>query len=376
VIEVQQRIPAVIMRGGTSKGIFLKREDIPFFHDQERRDRMLLSIFGSPDPMQIDGLGGTHSHTSKVMIAARSKRPDFDIEYTFGQVAVDKPLIDYSGNCGNLTSAIGPYAIDERMVVPREPITTLTLYNTNTKKTIIAEVPVSGNQAQVEGDYAIAGVPGTGAKILLHFVDPAGSITGSLLPTGSPVDKIDTSEEIIACSIVDAATLNLFVRAEDLDLSGLELPQDVNSNELILAKIERIRGMGAEMLGLANTPGEPKVVMVSRRRSYTSALGTQVSAEEIDLVARLISMQKMHHAYAVTSALCTATAAKIKGTIVNEVAGSSGEPGKVFIGHPKGSIEVAVKASYGGAQLKVDRLTIGRTARRLMDGYAYHRLKE
>lgn len=378
---MQEKIPAVIMRGGTSKGVFLKMEDVPFFSDKEKRDKIILSIFGSPDPMQIDGLGGTHSHTSKVMIVKPSSGADFDVEYTFGQVAVNKPLIDYGGNCGNLTSAVGPFAIDEGMVKAKEPFTTVNLYNTNTRKKIIAEVPVQGRKAKVEGDYAIDGVPGTGAKIITHFVDPGGTLTDSLLPTGNLVDEIDTGEEVVKCSIVDATNPLVFVKAEDLGLSGKELPNQLNADKEMLARIEKIRSAAAQITGIVDnrkkatdtSPGIPKIAFVAESKNYTSSLGREIKKEAINLTARMMSMQKMHHAYAATGAMCTAAAAKIKGTVVNEVAKIGGE--EITIGHPKGIIKIRVKIDSSSKNSpKVREVVIARTARRLMEGFAYYRV--
>jgi len=378
---MQGRIPAVIMRGGTSKGLFLKREDMPFFSDKKKRDKIILSLFGSPDPMQIDGLGGSHSHTSKVMIIEPSTRSGFDVEYTFGQVAVDKPLIDYGGNCGNLTSAIGPFAIDEGMVEAKEPLAVLSLYNTNTKKKIIAEVPVERGKAKVEGDYAIDGVPSTGAKIVTHFIDPGGTLTDSLLPTGNLIDEIDTGQEVVKCSIVDATNPVVFVKAEDIGLSGEELPHQLNANKEMLAKIERIRSAVAEIIGIVDdrkkatdiSPGVPKIAFVAKSKDYISSLGKEIKAGDINLIARIMSMQKMHHAYAATGAMCTAAAAMIKGTIVNEV--TKIEDDEITIGHPKGVIKIGVKINSSSEKTpKVKEIIIARTARRLMEGYAYYRI--
>lgn len=380
---MQGKVFAVIMRGGTSKGLFLKREDMPFFSDKEKRDKIILSLFGSPDPMQIDGLGGTHSVTSKMMIVEPSTRLGFDVDYTFGQVAVDKPLIDYGGNCGNLTAAIGTFAIDEGMVKTKEPITVLNLYNTNTKQRIIAEIPVENGRSKVEGYYTIDGVPGTGAKIITRFIDPSGSFTGSILPTGNLIDEINTGQEIIKCSIVDVTNLVVFIKAEDIGLSGEELPFYLNVNKKILAKIERIRSTAAEIVGIVSdrriatdiSPGIPKIAFVSKNKNYITSLSKGITKEKINLVARIMSMQKMHPAYAVTGAMCTAIAANIKGTIVHSVL-SKPSSGEIVIGHPKGVIEIGVKmdSPLEGKDPKVNEVIVARTARRLMEGYAYYRI--
>jgi len=380
---MQDKIYTVIMRGGTSKGLFFKKEDIPFFSNKEKRDRIILSLFGSPDPIQIDGLGGSHSVTSKMMIVEPSNRQGFDIDYTFGQVAIGKPLIDYGGNCGNLTSAIGAFAIDEGMVKAEEPITILNLFNTNTKKKIITEIPVENGKAKVEGDYAIDGVPGTGAKIVTRWLEPGGSFTGSVLPTGNLIDEINTGQETIECSIVDVSNPVVFIRAEDIGLSGEELPPQLNADNQMLAKIERIRSAVAEIIGIVKdkkiatdiSPGIPKIAFVTKSKNYITSLGKKVTKEEIDLVARIMSMQKMHPAYAVTGAMCTAAAAKIKGTVVHSVV-SDPNSEKIVIGHPKGVIEIGVKmdSNLERKDPRVNEVIVARTARRLMEGYAYYKI--
>lgn len=380
---MQDKIYTVIMRGGTSKGLFFKKEDIPFFSNKEKRDKIILSLFGSPDPMQIDGLGGSHSVTSKMMIVEPSNRSGFDVDYTFGQVAIDKPLIDYGGNCGNLTSAIGVFAIDEGMVKAEEPITILNLYNTNTKKKIIAEISVENGKAKVEGDYAIDGVSGTGAKIVTRWLEPGGSFTGSVLPTENVIDEINTGQEIIECSIVDVSNPVVFIRAEDIGLLGDELPSQLNTNKQMLAKIERIRSVVAEIIGIVNdrkkatnaSPGIPKIAFVAKSKNYITSLGKEITREKINLVARIMSMQKMHPAYAVTGAMCTAVAARIKGTVVHSVA-SEPNSEEIVIGHPKGIIKISVKMGFNleGKDPRVNEVIVTRTARRLMEGYAYYRI--
>lgn len=380
---MQDKIYTVIMRGGTSKGLFFKKEDIPFFSNKEKRDKIIFSLFGSPDPMQIDGLGGSHSVTSKMMIVEPSNRSGFDVDYTFGQVAIDKPLIDYGGNCGNLTSAIGVFAIDEGMVKAEEPITILNLYNTNTKKKIIAEISVENGKAKVEGDYAIDGVPGNGAKIVTRWLEPGGSFTGSVLPTENVIDEINTGQEIIECSIVDVSNPVVFIRAEDIGLLGDELPSQLDADTQMLVKIERIRSAAAEIIGIVKdkkiatnvSPGIPKIAIVTKNKNYITSLGKEITKEKINLVARIMSMQKMHPVYAVTGAMCTAAAAKIRGTIVNSVV-SEPNSEKIVIGHPKGVIEIGVKmdSNLEGKDLRVNEVIVARTARRLMEGYAYYKI--
>jgi len=376
----QKAIDCVIMRGGTSKGLFIKKADLPESHDRERLSGILLSLMGSPDPMQIDGLGGAQSHTSKVMIIARSTNPECDLDYTFAQVGVTEAAVGYNSNCGNLTAAVGPYAIDEGMVTPNEPVSSLTLYNTNTRKKIVVDVPVMEGKALVDGDFSIAGVPGTGAEILLHFIDPAGAVTGELLPTGNPTDEIVVGPETIRCSIVDAGALDTFVLAQHIGLRGTETADEIGNNGILMAKIERLRQAVAEKLELIDTPDQPagtipgEVVIVSQRQGYEVPSDGFVSSDEIDLVARLITrQQKPHHAYPVTGALCTAAAARIRGTIVSDTQDVYRTNSTVRIGHPKGVIGVDVDMHATPHQVQVEKLTIGRTARRLMDGHAYYR---
>jgi len=368
------RIPCVIMRGGTSKGIFFKKEDLP--PEGPERDRVLMKIFGSGDSLQIDGLGGGQPHTSKTMIVWKSDKQDIDIEYTFGQVGVTEKFIDWTGNCGNLTSAVAPFAIDEKIVKAKEPYTLVKMYNTNTKKRIDAIVPVEGGVTKYEGDYWIDGVPNPGARIDLKWYSPGGSITGKLLPTGNPKDKIDTGMEVIECSIVDASNLTVFVRAKDVGLTGRELPGEIDKETEL--KLERIRSKTAEVVGIVKNAKEatirspyfPFIAVVAENQDYRTSEGKFVKKEEYYILARLYSMQKMHHAYPVTGAICTGAAAKIPGSIVNEFFGDKGE--KVIIGHPKGVIDVTVEVTPAGELVYIKSVTIGRTARRLMAGFAYY----
>ncbi len=367
-------IPAVIMRGGTSKGVFLKREDLP--GDRSLWDEIILRIFGSGDPMQIDGLGGSHTHTSKVMIVWRSERQGIDIEYLFGQVGIERRFIDWGGNCGNLTSAVGPFAIDEDLVRPIEPVTVVRMLNINTGKRVDAIVPVRGGETNYEGDYYIDGVPNPGSRIDLVWYDPGGSHTGKLLPTGNPVDKIRVGDKIYEVSIVDAANPAVFVRAEDLGLTGAELPGEIPGS--VAQKLEAIRSKAAELIGFVEraeeatikSPHFPFIAIVGEKMDYKTPTGKTVKKEDYTVLARLFSMQKMHHAYPVTGAICTAAASKIPGTIVNQLSEDRGD--RVIIGHPKGVIGLVVKTSPQGESVRVDSITIGRTARRLMRGYAYY----
>ena len=373
----QQKINCCIMRGGTSKGIFFHEHDLPA--DQAARDRLALKVFGSPDVRQIDGLGGADPLTSKMAIIAKSKRPDADVDYTFGQVSIERPLVDYSGNCGNISSAVGPFAIAEGLVPAVEPITRVRIYNKNTGKILIAEVPVSGGNVQVEGSYEIDGTPGTGAKILMDFAGTVGSATGEMLPTGRPKDLLQVEGVgALEASIVDVANPVVFVRAKDLGLTGIETPADIDSNADLLATLERIRSLTAVMIGMATSPEEatskcpafPMVSFVSAPRDYRAfSSGRMVLQQDVDLVSRLMYMQVMHKTYAGTGTTCTGAAARIPGTIVNEVCAGDGPV--VRIGHPSGVIEIEVGIACQNGMVVLQRAAFGRTARRIMDGRVY-----
>jgi len=368
------------MRGGTSKGVFFRAEDLPA--DLERQDQVILAAFGSPDPYgrQIDGLGGATSTTSKVAIISPRPGEADTVDYTFGQVSITAPLVDRKGNCGNLSAAVGPYAIDEGLVEVREPVTTVRIYNTNTRKYILARVPVENGKAKVEGDYRIAGVPGTGAKVSLEFERPGGAVTGRLLPTGRAQEVLETDAGPVTVSIVDAANPVVFVRAQDLGLKGTELPQEVDSDPELLARIESIRAAAAVRIGLArdpadatrNSPAVPKIAFVSPPADYVLTSGVKMPAEDVDLVARIMSMGKLHSAYAITGAICTAGAARLEGTVVHEMVPAQRRASTdVRIGHPSGAVEVGVQLDTRGPEPEYVCATVYRTARRIMEGFVY-----
>ena len=362
------------MRGGTSKGVFFRKTDLP--PKKSEMTDVILRIFGSGDPMQIDGLGGTHTQTSKTMIVSRSTRTGIDVEYMFGQVAVERKFIDYTGNCGNLTSAIAPFAIDEGLVKTRGSSARIRLFNTNTRKRVDATVQLEDGKTKYEGDYYIDGVPNPGARIDVTWYDPGGAVTGELLPTGNTIDRIPVEGRHISVTIVDASNPVVFVRAEDARMKGVELPDDISEDTL--QRLERIRSKACEMIGLVNraeeatekSPHFPFIATVAEPQDYTSAVGNRITTDEYSVLARLFSMQKMHHAYAVTGAICTAVAATIPGTVVNERARATS--GRIVIAHPKGLIDVAVRRHSGQEGAKVDSVTVGRTARRLMAGNAFY----
>ena len=369
----QKRIPLVIMRGGTSKGIYIKENDLP--ENPKERDDLILRIFGSPDVRQIDGLAGADPLTSKLAIIGPSSRPDADVEYTFAQVSIHERLVDYNGNCGNISSGVGPFAIDESLVRAVEPVTRVRIHNKNTDKMLYAEVQVRDGKARVKGDCAIAGVPGTGSPILMDFASTAGAATGSVLPTGNVVDVLETSKGPVEVSIVDVANPCVFIRARDVNIRGTETPAEIDGNADLLEYLEEIRSKCCAKIGMAsspedatrNSPAFPMVAMVSEAADYVNFTnGDIIHKEEVDFVSRLMFMQVLHKTYAGTATACTGAAAKIRGTIVNQVIPHIDEIETIRIGHPAGVIPVV--AAVEGTEVK--KAALVRTARRLMEGYA------
>lgn len=375
------------MRGGTSKALFFLDEDLP--SDELERDKVILSAFGSPDRRQIDGMGGANTSTSKVAIIKKSTRPTADVDYTFGQVDVAAPIVGKTMNCGNISSAVGPYAIDEGLVEAIEPITSVRIFNTNTQKLIIEEVPVKDGLAVTEGDFAIDGVPGTGAKVILKFVEPQGAASGKLLPTGNPKDTIEIDGKVYEYSFVDAANPVIFVHPEDFGVTGTEIPSQFNALpdcDEICRKLEIIRGTGAITLGYAkdlddakkNSQTLPKIAFVTKPTVYTAGSGRTIEDKDIDIVGRLFSVNmKMIDAYMGTGAICTITAANTPGTIVNEIACENKNSNVVEhlrIGHPWGIMDAFadVEINEDGTHTVLSG-NLDRTARRIMDGYVYVR---
>ncbi|HJQ60068.1 MAG TPA: 2-methylaconitate cis-trans isomerase PrpF [Vineibacter sp.] len=378
----QRKIPAVYMRGGTSKGVFFHADALPA--DHAARDRLLLRVIGSPDPYgkQIDGMGGATSSTSKVVIVSRSQRADCDVDYWFGQVAIDRPVVDGSGNCGNLTTAVGPFAISEGLIAaPRDGIAVVRLWQANIGKRIIAHVPMRAGDVVEEGDFTLDGVTFPAAEIRLEFLDPGGDdgdVAGPLFPTGRPVQTLDVpGAGAVEATLINAGNPTIFVAAQTLGLSGVELQDDVNADAALLARGEAIRAHGAVAMGLAASveeatqrrPHTPKLAFVAPPRSYTASSGKPVAAGDIDLTARILSMGKLHHAMTGTGAVALAAAAAIPGTIVDRVIARRAGDGRVRFGHPSGTLTVGAEAERRGDGWVVTKAIMSRSARRLMEGF-------
>jgi hypothetical protein len=370
-----QRIRAAIIRGGTSKGVFLFDEDLP--RDSAARDAAILKVFGSPDPRQINGLGGADPLTSKVAIIARSIRPNTDIDYTVGYVGIAQAHVDYQGNCGNISIAVGPFAVDEGLVPAVEPVTRVRIFNTNTGKVLEAEVPVRNGRSISEGDFVVDGIPGSGARIVVNFVNASGSKTGRLLPTGNATDEIRLDDgRKVRCTVVDAAAPAVFVQASDVDLTGTELPAETQTNPRILAVMEEIRAKAAVMMKLAArpvdvSPAVPKVAIVGAPQGYKTISGKSIAPADCDLVARTKALAVLHKAYAITGGICLSAAALIEGTVVHEIARPA-EAGVVRIGHPSGVSNFIVSVSKkSSGEFELTKSATAGTARRIMDGHAY-----
>ena len=372
----------VLMRGGTSKGIFLREEDLP--EDGQLRQETILSLFGSPDHRQIDGLGGADPLTSKVAIVGSPRSGDSDITYTVGQVEIDRPSIDYASPCGNIISAVGAYAIYEKFIEPTAPITSVKVYNTNLDRIITVEVPVKNGAPIESGSFAIPGVPGTGAKITVDFSQTAGGACGNLLPTGNVIDRFQFSDgTTIDVSLVDIANPHVYVRAQDFGISGTETILQINSNLALLERVEEVRGWAAMKFGLVKDPREarhnsrvtPMLAFVSKPISYTDAARKiAVDAGDIDLVSRLIFLERAHSNYAATSIVCTGVAARLRGSIVNEVTRPEAVTKPTMrIGHAAGIFETESQVEVANDLFTIKRATLGRTARRLAEGVAFIR---
>ncbi|WP_294518890.1 2-methylaconitate cis-trans isomerase PrpF family protein [uncultured Pseudoflavonifractor sp.] len=375
-----EALRCAIVRGGTSKGIFIMKNELPA--DPVLRDKAILAIYGSPDLRQIDGLGGADTLTSKLAIIGPATKEGADVDYTFGQVSITDPFVDYGGNCGNISSAVGPFAIDMGLVEAVEPVTTVRIHLTNTGRILTAQVPVRGGKAAVEGDFAIDGVPGTGARITLDWSDVVGGITGRLLPTGSPRDVIQAGGRDYCVSVVDAGNVVVFIRAEELGLTGTETPAQIDGDQALMDRIEEIRGKVCQKIGLVErwedarrlTPYQPFFAMVSAPAAHTCFNGVEVAADQVDVVSRLTFMLKMHKAYPVTGTVATGAVARVQGSVVWDLLSDKAKAdGVLRIGHPSGIIPIEALADSAPGRTEIKKLGVYRTARMIMEGQVYVR---
>lgn len=382
----QIKIPATYMRGGTSKGVFFKVENLPLAAQQAgaARDQVLLRVIGSPDPYgkQIDGMGGATSSTSKTVLLSKSTRADHDVDYLFGQVSIDKAFVDWSGNCGNLTAAVGSFAISQGLVaadrIPENGFCTVRIWQVNIGKTIIAHVPITGGEVQETGDFELDGVTFPAAEVQIEFLDPAdeGEDGGAMFPTGQLVDTLEVPEVgTFQATLINAGIPTIFIQAEALGYTGTELQDDINSDPVALARFEKIRAYGALKMGLIQDVAEaekrqhtPKVAFVAAPKTYTASSGKQIEQQNIDVLVRALSMGKLHHAMMGTAAVAIGAAAAIPGTLVNLAAGG-GEKQAVRFGHPSGTLRVGAEAQLEAGQWQVKKAIMSRSARVLMEGW-------
>ncbi|MEL4242229.1 2-methylaconitate cis-trans isomerase PrpF [Shewanella xiamenensis] len=383
----QIKVAATYMRGGTSKGVFFRLQDLPEAAQVPgpARDALLLRVIGSPDPYgkQIDGMGGATSSTSKTVILSKSSQADHDVDYLFGQVSIDKPFVDWSGNCGNLTAAVGAFAISNGLIdadrIPQNGVCTVRIWQANIAKTIIAHVPITDGMVQETGDFELDGVTFPAAEVQIEFMNPAADEDGdggSMFPTGNLVDVLEVPGiGSFNATMINAGIPTIFINAEDLGYTGTELQDDINSDNAALAKFETIRAHGAVRMGLIKHIDEaaarqhtPKVAFVAKPKNYVSSSGKAVAAEEIDLLVRALSMGKLHHAMMGTAAVAIGTAAAIPGTLVNLAAGG-GEKEAVRFGHPSGTLRVGAQAMQQNGEWTVTKAIMSRSARVLMEGF-------
>ncbi|WP_429160077.1 2-methylaconitate cis-trans isomerase PrpF [Aeromonas media] len=384
--EPQVKIPATYMRGGTSKGVFFRLSDLPERCQQPgpARDALFLRVIGSPDPYSahMDGMGGATSSTAKCVILAKSQQPDHDVDYLYGQVAIDKALVDWSGNCGNLSTAAGAFAIHAGLVdpsrIPDNGTCVVRIWQANIRKTIMAHVPVTNGQVQETGAFELDGVSFPAAEIVLEFLDPSedGEEGGALFPTGNRVDELEVPGiGKLKATLISAGIPTVFVNAEEIGYEGTELREQINGDPEALARFEAIRVAGALRMGLIKTPAEaatrqhtPKVAFVAPAKEYSTASGKRVKANEVDLLVRALSMGKLHHAMMGTCAVAIGTAAAIPGTLVNLAAGG-GEREAVRFGHPSGTLRVGAEARQVDGEWTVTKAVMSRSARILMEGW-------
>ncbi|MAL98083.1 MAG: 2-methylaconitate cis-trans isomerase PrpF [Alteromonadaceae bacterium] len=379
----QIKIPATYMRGGTSKGVFFRLDDLPEAAQVPgpARDALLMRVIGSPDPYQkqIDGLGNGTSSTSKTVILSKPTQPDHDVDYLFGQVGIDKPFVDWSGNCGNLSAAVGAFAITSGLIpadrIPQNGTVTVRIWQANIQKTIVAHIPITDGAVQETGDFELDGVTFPAAEVQVEFMDPADG-EGAIFPTGNLVDDLEVpGVGTLKATMINAGIPTIFVNAEDIGYAGTELQDAINNDAKALAVFESIRGHGAVRMGLVKTVEEaanrqhtPKVAFVAKPSDYVASSGKQVAAADVDVLVRALSMGKLHHAMMGTAAVAIATAAAIPGTVVNMAAGG-GDRTSVRFGHPSGTLRVGAEASLVNGQWTVDKAVMSRSARVIMEGW-------
>ena len=382
----QTKIPATYMRGGTSKGVFFRLQDLPERAQQpgHTRDALLLRVIGSPDPYgkQTDGMGAATSSTSKTVILSPSTRPDHDVDYLFGQIAIDKAFVDWSGNCGNLSAAVGPFAITNGLVdaarVPHNGVCTVRIWQANIGKTIVAHVPITEGEVQETGDFELDGVTFPAAEVQLEFIDPAdeGEDGGAMFPTGNLVDDLDVpGVGTFKATLINAGIPTIFLNAHDLGYTGTELQSAINGDQAALARFEAIRAWGAVKMGLIQDISEaatrqhtPKIAFVAAPADYVASSGKSVQAADVDLLVRALSMGQLHHAMMGTAAVAIGTAAAVPGTLVNLAAGG-GVRSAVRFGHPSGTLRVGAEAQRVNGQWAVTKALMSRSARVLMEGH-------
>ena len=382
----QIRIPATYMRGGTSKGVFFKVSDLPERAQTvgSARDQLLLRVIGSPDPYgkQIDGMGAATSSTSKTVLLEKSQVPEHDVDYLFGQVSIDKAFVDWSGNCGNLTAAVGSFAISNGLIdasrIPENGLCTVRIWQKNIQKTIIAHVPITNGEVQETGDFELDGVTFPAAEVQIEFLDPAddGEEGGAMFPTGNVIDQLDVPDiGSFKATFINAGIPTIFLNASDIGYTGAELQDDINADPVALAKFEKIRAYGAVKMGLMSDISEaeqrqhtPKIAFVAPPKTYVSSSGKAVNNADVDLLVRALSMGKLHHAMMGTAAVAIGTAAAIPGTLVNIAAGG-GEREAVRFGHPSGTLRVGAQAIFENEQWQVKKAIMSRSARVLMEGW-------
>ena len=379
----QIKVPATYIRGGTSKGVFFRRQDLPAACQEpgEARDKLLQRVIGSPDPygQQIDGMGGATSSTSKTVILDKSSQPDHDVDYLFGQVAINKAFVDWSGNCGNLTAAVGAFAISGGLVdadrIPENGICTVRIWQKNIRKTIIAHVPITDGEVQETGDFELDGVTFPAAEVVIEFMDPADG-EGSMFPTGNLVDDLEVpGVGTFKATMINAGIPTIFVNAADIGYTGTELQKDINSDAEALARFETMRAYGAVKMGLITDISEavarqhtPKIAFVAPATDYEASSGKQISTADIDVCVRALSMGKLHHAMMGTASVAIATAAAVPGTLVNLAAGGV-ERDAVIFGHPSGTLRVGAAASQVDGEWTATKAVMSRSARVLMEGW-------